>query len=123
MKIENQCISLAQAKRLKELGIKQQSLLRWSSDGSLYYQIMTGEMVCEDDYAAFNVAELGVMLPQDAATRQTLLDDGIRWSASSDGAYGGFYKTEAGAKGALLIYLLEKKLITSEEVNQRLNQE
>ena len=88
---------------------------------------------------AFTVAELGVMLPSTMPYEEHIImrmDSGpwienngyscgyIEVMADYDmGAY--IYsksgKTEAQARAAMLIYLLEEGLITATEVNQRLN--
>lgn len=70
MKIEQQVTSLEISKRLKELGVKQESLFYWSSYG-MKFKKETHELIPEneinpsfmEDYiSAFTVAELGEML-------------------------------------------------------------
>ena len=81
MKLENQVVSLDLAKRLKELGVRQESLfyfkkewydpnppfrqadIRWVLRCS--YQEMSGQTVKVDEHIpAYTVAELGEMLPE-----------------------------------------------------------
>ena len=69
MKLENQVCSLELAKKLKELGVKQEGLFKWHSklDGKgnrVYTEIVYLPIKqMEQDYSAFTVAELGEMLP------------------------------------------------------------
>ena len=81
--------------------------------------------------AAFSVAELGVMLPTDITAKS-----GFHWSFYHRHNWKGesvgyqtlgqptidqdWYKTEAEARAAMVIYLLEINVITAEEVNKRL---
>lgn len=69
MKLENQVCSLELAKRLKELGVKQESLWWWEchygSEPELRF-VKKGKITETGDnwyYSAFTVAELGEMLP------------------------------------------------------------
>jgi hypothetical protein len=132
MKLENQVCSLELAKKLKELGVKQDSLFYWQQgyremkgDVSASIFTLTQEkaeskkgMRC---FSAFTVAELGEMLPA------------MTFSGGSESTFGKFrcwrYKererasnvndrdefyadTEADARAKMLIYLLENALIS-----------
>lgn len=83
-------------------------------------------------YPAFTVAELGVMLPvwighykdeeggfvsYDKKHKEYVGGNFVTYSYKSFHA-----NTEVEARAAMLIYLLENKLITSEEVNKRLSE-
>ena len=65
MKLEDQVVGLELAKKLKELGVKQESYCYWREGNKEdpTYRIVT--MVCAKGgtYSAFTVAELGEMLP------------------------------------------------------------
>lgn len=89
----------------------------------------------EGPLAAYNVAELGKMLPDwilrgdvDAITESGhgigSWPTGTNWGARVD--YNikktEFFPTEAQARAYLLIHLLESNLITTEEINNRLKQ-
>lgn len=70
MKLESQVVSLELAKRLKELGVKQESYFYWTKRTDLkgvfskQYGVYDGkEPHNEDEYAALTVGELGEMLP------------------------------------------------------------
>jgi hypothetical protein len=68
MKLENQVCSLDLAKRLKKLGVKQESLFWWSAHtepATLWneWSLEKQEGSPDTSYAAFTVAELGEMLP------------------------------------------------------------
>lgn len=135
MKLENQVVSLDLAKRLKELGVKQESSFYWI----LYTKKKTGEQVWElnssglrqsnwalltgirhsgvswkedwyGQFSAFTVAELGEMLPQDESFRiKHTTDEWNIWR--DDEVFGG--NTEADARAKMLIYLLENKLVSA----------
>jgi hypothetical protein len=124
MELENQVVSLELAKRLKELGVKQDSicqLVRFSDrpDGTEHYVL---DMLCRmgqngnETYSAFTVAELGRYMPT------TYLGDLV--SLIPNKTVGGYWRvdlddegmlcsetTEADARAKLLIYLLENNLI------------
>lgn len=68
MKLEDQVCSLELAKRLKELGVKQESYFQWyrESEGWSYNLGQVSVFQTSDPapyFAAFSVAELGEMLP------------------------------------------------------------
>jgi hypothetical protein len=135
MKLQEQVITIEQAKRLKELGI----------DGNSYFLIgLTGPIVehwsvegTEDTfYSAYTVAELGQMLPDYYLSwRFSSPKDGSRvWLATvicgpkPPGAddihtapeFDRFGPTQAQALATLLIALLETETISPAEVNARL---
>lgn len=169
MKRENNFCTLAQAKRLKELGIVQESLFYhyqqfvngqeafglYPMDYEDYGRLAENEsMVRALDgesknqiYSAFTVAELGVMLPCRIWDIEKHYDLSLTkadntWHQESTGTKTEFeyeysfmdhekvmhilddeqcnYPTEAQARAAMLIYLLENNHITSSEVNSRL---
>lgn len=138
MKLEKQVVSLELAKKLKKLGVTQQSLFYW----------FNGEIFFEKDnlwispfkkagYSAFTASELGEMLPQEIE----------RPNPNYEGKYGADpYKnelnflsyngghpcytygydlewgpdyldedTEADARAKMLIYLIENKLMEVEQ--------
>lgn len=137
MKLESQVCSLELAKRLKELGVKQNSIF--------YYQGTKDEierehgMILEfgkvlqhkeaDFFSAFTVAEFGEMLPvkisaNDVGEESTY---GETWLTieHSDGWWVSYENsnhqmlveqcnaaTEAEARAKMLVYLLENQLIT-----------
>jgi hypothetical protein len=113
MKLEQQVCSLELAKRLKELGVKQDGVT-YFMDGELYFPGNLGVLKKRTDrevIAAFTVAELGEMFPQNFGTRY----DGQGWSVyDGNGKYvaGMSADTEADARATMLIYLIENKLIT-----------
>jgi hypothetical protein len=150
MKIENQVCTLEQAKKLKELGVKQDSLFWYTQDKTpnnpnlnLYgwpqesmpviimfgqqSKISTSDVYVE--YSAFTVAELGVML-QYVGVYSSVNSVLGNWAIHHVNGYADYelrqpgnfnnYQWEAEARAAILIELLEDKKITVEEVNQRL---
>lgn len=99
------------AKKLKGLGIEQNSLFYYGKDGSLSIVVR--------EYSAFTVAELGELLPysvdigRDCYVRDYEFNGYIR--NDIDGRFPLFeiknIKTEADARAKMLVYLLENKLI------------
>jgi len=130
MKLEKQVCSLKLAKKLKKLGVKQESYFAWAEvnqGGKEWkYQIIKNDFQTETEYiSAFTVAELGEMLP-----------DNLCSSGMDEGEWGCVYgpeekelpdsdcgrvvgenfdhfiiedKTEANARAKMLICLLGEK--------------
>jgi len=119
MQIELQVCSLDLAKRLKELGVRQESLFWWDTrtDGLVMRgDLQETEDVIHSDFAcAFTVAELGEMLPQEVKSRWfSSMKTPHGWSAAyglHDSSHDN--NTEADARANLLIYLLENKLLAA----------
>ena len=129
MKLEEQVCSFDLAKRLKELGVKQESLFYWSQYMTRRmkapkWRLMYGEHGT-NWYSAFTVAELGEILPafSKAYDCEGNAVMGNRKLGASEWAIGytnignghthqEFAITEADARAKMLIYLLEKTLIT-----------
>jgi hypothetical protein len=73
MTLEHQVTSLELSKRLKELGVKQESLFLWvKACGSGEWSLKSDEafdhmasLAADDEVAAYTVAELGEMLPRE----------------------------------------------------------
>lgn len=126
MKLENQVSSLIPSQRLKELGVKQESLYYydevWSQKHGSGYNIFDKETISEEGelpvgaISAFTVAELGEMLPWDIVIARnddkewlvTFQADGLPESKSATF----ISNNEADARAKMLIYLIENKLIT-----------
>jgi hypothetical protein len=128
MKLEDQVCSLELSKKLKELGVKQESLFYWSKlsiqkEHKLEFRtnIFTQEIIladCTDYISAFTVSELGEMLPIWSETARRSTDDWVcisRFHPDPDNNYYNFGKSEANARAQMLIYLIENKLM---EVNE-----
>ncbi len=61
MNIEDQVVSLELAKKLKEIGVEQESLFYWASGSLLFFEEV--DWSDADTYSAFTVAELMEKLP------------------------------------------------------------
>ena len=125
-----QVSDLESSRKLKELGVVQESLFWWVNipDGipsdhkyQTGWRLTSGASTIKmEKCSAFTCAELGVALPY--AYYSFKLHEKSTWSCIpkemdlliSEG------NTEAQARSLMLIYLLEQKLITVEEVNARL---
>lgn len=133
MKLENQVVSLEYAKKLKELGVKQESIYYWRSVSNntapepenWYYShhiVPSDEPVPEHFNnarlrfcSAFTVAELGNLISTVKgirldSTRHTTMDE---WSIAISETERIYADTEADARAKMLIYLLENNLITN----------
>ncbi len=133
MKLEKQVTSLELSKKLKELGVKQESLFYWVS------HFNGDELVFENDEhnfyksvwkersSAYTVAELGEMLPRGLCTQKApetyhMQFDSDAWKDAWNikGLELGFRElweetkadTEADARAKCLIYLIENDLTT-----------
>jgi len=112
MILENQVVSLELAKKLKELGVKQESLFywvipAWAGMTKLEYKHPEAGYKC--CLSAFTVAELGEMLPEKTNWRG-YANYGGEWKME----FGDFKvsaKTEADMKAKMLIHLIENNLI------------
>jgi len=144
MKIENQVSNLELSRKLKELGVKQESLWYWYSYNLETDWYITKEIDDKDkEYliSAFTVAELGEMLPKHIHnpkkdTPGTIDGQGdltIRWVV--EGCLVGYdclserlkkleerlvptmmSRTEVNARTKMLVYLLEKKLLSPKKL-------
>lgn len=141
MKIENQVTSLEISRRLKDLGVKQDSLWFWchyEDDGwelsSPQYEKpynLNGDNNC----SAFTVAELGEMLPDNIEVGGSLIwlfhrKDHLMneektpvyctWYSTNKNinrTYGfGSGGNEADARAKMLIYLLENNLLKPKDI-------
>lgn len=137
MKLENQVTNLELSKKLKKLGVKQDSLFYWvlskapkllHNNWLIVYNDCSDDILLRNDkISAFTVAELGEMLPdancfQFENKKYGWVDCGfVRfegvWNAwIGRGDYGEEIKweeeadTEANARAKMLIYLIENKL-------------
>ena len=120
MQLSDQVCSLELARRLKELGVKQESCFYWCNVNNWEYKSIL--RYCENAterelrlsgfaISAFTVAELGEMLPvwQDSCKREI-----NEWHVrvfEKDIIHNSFHETEADARAKMLIYLIENKLM------------
>lgn len=132
MKLEDQVVNLELAKRLKKLGVEQESYLFWNEghwdDTRLVtpsFMGNTGILPSGQNYSAFTVAELGEMLPRTI--------DGDAWlTTGTDQRRGwciGYFcddteafkplnaDTEADARALMLCYLIENGLLDAKKIN------
>lgn len=137
MKLSEQVCALEQAKKIYALGVERRSLF-YHFHGRIEHEAFGSEY-----YSAFTVAELGVMLPHPSSLNEmggwlhnsecdTTSTDGLPWyllwEYDLDKENAGFGRhivsgvTEAEARAAMLIYLLENNHVTPAEINQRLTQ-
>lgn len=129
MIIEDQVCSLEFAKRLKELGIKQDSLFFWIKEEKPYIWYNSNNYPIHIEkfyYSAFTCSELGEILPAILYSNKESLPDAVfetlkneqnRWLASYFIKHSTPPKiaiiddTEVDARAKMLIHLLENGLI------------
>lgn len=121
MKLQDQCCTVEQGKRLVELGVTAPAMFYHmpAKDGPHGPWIRYGWH--GDALApAYNVAELGVLLDWHCYTRQAG-DDGGQWVYEDTwmSRKGGFH-SEAQARAALIILQLETTHLTCQIANERL---
>jgi hypothetical protein len=131
--LEKQVCNLALAKRLKELGVKQESLFYWvkevATKGENYHAVYlygvsdTKRRFINIQCSAFTVAELGEMLLQINWQHYEpyLNKEGWQWffqvkwgrsNAWHKKYHGEPANTEADARAKMLIYLVEQNRVT-----------
>lgn len=145
MKLIDQVITLSQAKRLKELGVKQQSVACFIGDELHLFEksfYNWAEQKGMNAVAAFTVAELGVMLPasikfgKKLACLRMVKSDSCEEYNQPDCYLVGYYTSEkeqlkdwvmgngceglADAAAGMLIMLIDSGKVAVEEVNARL---
>lgn len=135
MQLEQQVVSLELARKLKDLGVNQQSCFTWvesygdkeipngqyklQSYGTQFYGVVKNHWAGGFDwelhpmYAAFTVAELGEMLiPAEVHSAFVNASKEMKWICTDSHRANRLYGiTEADARAKMLIYLLENKLI------------
>lgn len=121
MNLDQQCCSLELSKRLKDFGVKQESLFyfvkhrKWESTDSGMKEIdpifkieRWGELTDSEHFSAFTVPELGEMLGK--RMLETYRNAGTVL-LSCYGLPQFTEETEANARAAMVCYLIENKLI------------
>ena len=120
MKIEEQVVSLELAKKLKELGVKQESYFYWdvaTDDGAVELfsrgQVRPAWLRMSETFAAFTVAELALIMPE----KRVMLDTANNYCMASVIRLDGVSASKSGsniqeAMAKLLICLIERKLLT-----------
>jgi hypothetical protein len=131
---EQQVCSRELAQRLEELGVRQESVFWWVDRKLMYTGGRTSHAPLQGGIAAFSVAELGEMLPEDITVPSKNGKPYMHWLRF--GRYRGAGQrfwcaypggtartnieerahTEADARAKLLIYVLEHKLLAPTEL-------
>ena len=126
MELEKQVCSLELAKRLKELGAKQESFFTWCKKSAHGWEIRSmGDEIIPvlDTVSAFTVTELGEMLKNAEDLMKNLGGTSIEWNPvwrywqcflhdqSNETAHETHDASEADARAKMLIYLIEKGLV------------
>ena len=116
MKIEQQVTSLELSKKLKELGVKQESLFDWidwynNEIWQLKESTPRGETVPNDktEISAYTVAELGELIGSGLNYRINMSGNMVVGHMLYD--VGFTDDTEANARAKMLIYLMENDLL------------
>lgn len=136
MELKNQITSLKLSKKLKELGVKQESLFWWG-EYAISNQFLGKTKVCTDLHTAdtvnyseickaFTVAELGEMLPDFVKTKGGLLQHDekkfpdyyeVSYRIGGDPVFGFSAEVEANARAKMLIYLIEDEYVNAKSLS------
>lgn len=129
MELEDQVCNLELSKRLRELGVKQESLFYWTETISDDWQVLYQSYVTEragqsiEWYSAFTSAELGKMLPVRVISgrRKAYFMSKPLYFCNFDGRpkHQESAETEADARAKMLVYLIENKLVDPISSNER----
>ena len=117
MNLKEQVTSLELSKKLKELGVEQNSIFWWvnytsgKEDWDLKF---SKQRLASEFISAFSVAELGEMLQEWKNLRLDSTKDSNGWSIAKNETDRIYADTEADARGKMLIYLLENNLIKND---------
>lgn len=124
MNLEDQVVSLELAKRLKDLGVKQESVLWYDKEGDIFMPVFPENR--HRRFSAFTIAELGEMLPHQLVvrdeedrdwfdlelTKNNAQEWNLRYASNGSSPYPWMQdKSEADARAKMLIYLIEKGLV------------
>lgn len=122
MKLENQVCSPELAKKLKELGVKAESLFAYYGNAGTWYDAIVDMDMYKDADASFReakllpaytAAELGQILIEAGRGNMPHYVHGQKcWAYHAEPDNWIEADTEANARAKMLIYLLENKLIT-----------
>ena len=117
MKLEEQCCSLESARRLKELGVKQDSFFYWYKDGFGDYLLgnVNRAPMVKEDISAFTCSELGEMLP----TSPSVPIKHVNQWMSVFKNHATYHDNEVEARAKMLIYLLEHNLISPQSGGEK----
>ena len=142
MKLENQVTNLELSKKLKDIGVKQESVWYWYEATKLasaknemqeikYWTLARSPLMAKEIYSAFTVAKLGERLPNYVSTsncgggrnaervdylvcsNQNSREAWIAKDTKEVNWVSFRDRNEANARAKLLIYILENKLITN----------
>lgn len=124
MRLEDQVASLELSRKLKALGVKQESVFVWygNEDKGTSYVGLASSYSSRGICAAFTVAELGEILPLFIVSGKTDRQPEFKKYLCFEGAREGRLSmpdkrfiaddgTEANARAKMLIYLIENKII------------
>ena len=118
MNLQDQVVSLELSKRLKELGVEQDSIFYWAETFDniekfkLFFDGKPDKKARE--YHAFAVAELGEMLPCFTKTEKYLSKGKVRWNSTeyvTAENHSCHAESEVDSKARLLIHLIEKGIV------------
>ena len=111
---ESQVCSLELSKRLKELGVPQDSLFYWENTDLGEWAINSKDSINSGEFtavSAFTVGELGEIIPL-VTTSVKVSEKSWKCCITNDGTNGYFFgSTEANARAKCLIHLIEHNLI------------
>lgn len=117
MKLEDQVANLELSKRLKELGVEQESLFVWVTNSFESNVALRGDLPPDDRkiyVSAFSVAELGEMLEEEPFAWGGIYPHHGEWKFSSMAPaqlHEQSFESEADARATVLIFSIEQGLL------------
>lgn len=119
MKLEEQVASLELCRKLKELGVRQESAFYWSHDEKECSYSLDSFVRHKEHFAAFTVAELGqILMNAPIENIDSRRHNSGEWTASCfvSGENEIFEAdTEADARAKMLCYLIEQRIVNPKE--------
>lgn len=115
MKLEEQVASLELCKKLKELGVKQESAFYWSHNEKECSYSLDSFVRHKEHFAALTVAELGRMLPFFIRFYKCVTGWDIEFKNDKNMSHWVSEATEANARAKMLIHLIEQGIVNPKE--------
>jgi len=130
MRIEDQVCSLELSKKLKELGVRQESYFYWYDDTVAHKMYFAGGGLVGskpiEKYSAYTASELGEMLPMEVfkndicfALASWKIPKGWRifYGGNDFCLHGETEEKESDARAKMIIYLIESNLLSPKTLN------
>lgn len=120
--LQEQICTFEQAQKLKELGVTRRSIAMYAYHFGVWMPLFTVDGLSSETYPAYTVGELGFMLPTAYDTQRLTSEtgNGEIWRCYDDNGNDVIdweYNTEAEARAAALIMVLNEGILSLTQVN------